>query len=105
MVSSDYDVKASCTVVASSCSVADSSGLLVRMILWFHWTMMLYSILCFHWTIVLQSPPGSWFVGSCAFIGLSSVMSWSLVLLWFHLVVSQILPGSWFVGSCAFIGL
>ena len=36
MVSSDYDVKASCTVVASSCSVADSSGLLVRMILWFH---------------------------------------------------------------------
>ena len=42
MLSSDYDVIASCTVVASSCSVADSSGLLVRRILWFHWTLMLY---------------------------------------------------------------
>ena len=51
MISSDYDVISSCrkssfkfqwTIVFSlDYSVADSSGFLVRRILWFHWTMML----------------------------------------------------------------
>ena len=45
MLSSDYDIIESDIVVVSSCSVADFSGLLVRVILWFHWTVMLYSIL------------------------------------------------------------